>query len=96
MPAATPARAAAWLRHAVLLAALLAVIAGFLGMHVLSGSHGMHSQAPLSGAAGHRAGTRRGTGARPGPQHARQPRRRTPPPVRPAGLRLITGSTSEP
>jgi hypothetical protein len=51
MPAATTARAAAWLRHAVLLAALLAVIAGFLGMHVLSGSHGMHSQAPLSGTA---------------------------------------------
>ena len=48
MPAATPARAAARLRHAVLLAALLAVIAGFLGMHILSGSHGMHSQAPPS------------------------------------------------
>jgi hypothetical protein len=52
MPAATPARAAAWLRRAVLLTALLAVIAGFLGMHILSGSHGMHSQAPLSGTAG--------------------------------------------
>ena len=55
MPAATPARAAAWLRHAVLLAALLAVIAGFLGMHILSGSHGMHSQAPPSGTTGHTA-----------------------------------------
>lgn len=53
MPAATPARAAAWLRHAMLLAALLAVIAGFLGMHILSGSHGMHSQAPSSGTTGH-------------------------------------------
>ncbi|WCI07941.1 hypothetical protein PJ267_15200 [Arthrobacter sp. OVS8] len=55
MPAATPARAAAWLRHAVLLAALLAVIAGFLGMHILSGSHGVHSQAPPSGTTGHTA-----------------------------------------
>ena len=55
MPAATPARAAAWLRHAVLLAALLAVIAGLLGMHILSGSHGMHSQAPPSGTTGHTA-----------------------------------------
>lgn len=55
MPAATPARAAAWLRHAVLLATLLAVIAGFLGMHILSGSHGMHSQAPTSGTTGHTA-----------------------------------------
>jgi len=55
MPAATPARAAAWLRHAVLLAALLAVIAGFLGMHILSGSHAMHSQAPPSGTTGHAA-----------------------------------------
>ena len=56
MTAAHQARAAAGLRRAVLLVALLALIAGFLGMHILSGSHGMHSQAPLSGTTGHAAG----------------------------------------
>ena len=49
MSAATAARPVALLRYAVLLAGLLAVIAGFLGMHVLAGSHGMHAQASAPG-----------------------------------------------
>ncbi len=45
MSAATAARPVALLRHALLLAGLLAVVLGLLGMHVLAGSHGMHAQA---------------------------------------------------
>ena len=45
MSAATAARPVALLRHALLLAGLLAVVLGLLGMHVLAGSHGMHDQA---------------------------------------------------
>lgn len=37
------------LRRGSLLVGLLAVIAGFLGMHIVSGSHGPHAQAPLPG-----------------------------------------------
>ncbi|MDN4643163.1 hypothetical protein [Arthrobacter sp. PsM3] len=51
MTAVSPAGAASALRRAVLLAGILAVLAGFLGMHILSGSHGMHSQEPHPGSA---------------------------------------------
>ncbi|MET3950488.1 hypothetical protein [Arthrobacter sp. UYEF36] len=61
MTAAAAANPAAVLRRAALLAGLLAVIAGFLSMHILSGSHGSHTQASLPGsiqgsAAPHTAG----------------------------------------
>jgi hypothetical protein len=49
MSAAAGANPVAALRRAALLAGLLAVIAGFLGMHILSGSHGLHGQAPPPG-----------------------------------------------
>ncbi|BCW68720.1 hypothetical protein NicSoilB4_34830 [Arthrobacter sp. NicSoilB4] len=49
MPTATAARPAALLRGAFLLAGILAVILGLLGMHVLAGSHGMHAQTAPSG-----------------------------------------------
>ncbi|MGO4191534.1 hypothetical protein AB4Y67_07680 [Arthrobacter sp. YAF17] len=49
MPAATAARPVALLRGALLLAGLVAVVLGLLGMHVLAGSHGMHVQAASSG-----------------------------------------------
>lgn len=45
MSAATAPRPVPLLRYALLLAGLLAVILGLLGMHVLAGSHGMHTQA---------------------------------------------------
>lgn len=60
MSAAATANPVAALRRASLLAGLLAVIAGFLGMHIFSGSHGFHTQAPPPGSiqasAGHSAG----------------------------------------
>ena len=49
MSAAAAANPVAVLRRAVLLAGLLAVIAGFLGMHILSGSHSLHAQASPPG-----------------------------------------------
>ena len=49
MSAATAANPVAILRRAALLAGLLAVIAGFLGMHILAGSHGLHAQASPPG-----------------------------------------------
>ncbi|KUM41260.1 hypothetical protein [Arthrobacter sp. EPSL27] len=60
MPAATAARHAALLRHAFLLAAVLAVILGFLGMHVLASSHGTHASAAAAVEGSHAAehGTR--------------------------------------
>jgi hypothetical protein len=71
MSAAAAARPAAPVRRAALLAALLAVIAGFLGMHILSGSHGLHAQAspPASmktPTAAHPAGVK---SSRPGQVH---------------------------
>lgn len=53
MPAATAARPAALLRRSLLLAAILAVILGFLGMHVLASSHGTHAPAAAGGAGSH-------------------------------------------
>ena len=44
MSAAAAPDPVAVLRRAALLAGLLAVIAGFLGMHILAGSHGLHAQ----------------------------------------------------
>jgi len=55
MTTANPAGPASSLRRAALLAGILAVLAGFLGMHILTGSHGLHSYAPASGSAGHAA-----------------------------------------
>lgn len=47
------AKAVAFLRSAGLLAAVLAVVAGFIGMHVLTGSHAAHAAAgvPVSATA---------------------------------------------
>ncbi len=50
------------LRRVVLLAGILAVIAGFLGMHILATSHGMHVQAP-AGSHGHSAANHAGAPA---------------------------------
>jgi hypothetical protein len=44
--------AAAFLERAGLLAGILAVVAGILGMHVMAGSHSMHSPAALTAVAG--------------------------------------------
>lgn len=44
--------ASAFLHRAGLLAGILAVLAGILGMHVMTGSHSMHSPAALTAAAG--------------------------------------------
>lgn len=49
MSAAAAASPVAVLRRAALLVALLAVIVGFLGMHILDGSHGLHAQPSRSG-----------------------------------------------
>ncbi|RKR12582.1 hypothetical protein [Arthrobacter oryzae] len=46
MTAAPAAPPATLLRRAALLAGILAVIAGFLGMHILAGFHAGHSRAP--------------------------------------------------
>lgn len=45
MPAGTRPHPLALLRRAALLASLLALIAGFLGMHILSDPHSLHSGA---------------------------------------------------
>lgn len=55
MTTANPAGPVSSLHRAALLAGILAVIAGFLSMHILTGSHGTHSHAPVSGSAGHAA-----------------------------------------
>jgi hypothetical protein len=67
--ATVPGRRMPFLRHAVLLAGILAIIAGILGMHVMSGSHSMPTaasgaeavmlqvQGPAAGHSGHAAGT---------------------------------------
>ncbi|MDD1478586.1 hypothetical protein [Arthrobacter sp. H16F315] len=49
MTGALPHRAAAFLRRAGLLAGLLAIIAGILGMHIMTGSHGMPAAATSLG-----------------------------------------------
>ncbi|MDP9980674.1 hypothetical protein J2W14_000050 [Pseudarthrobacter oxydans] len=49
MSAAAAANPVAVLRRAALLAGLLALIAGFLGMHIISGSHGPHAQSSPPG-----------------------------------------------
>lgn len=49
MSAAAAAHPVAVLRRAALLAGLLAVIAGFLGMHIIAGSHGPHAQSSPPG-----------------------------------------------
>lgn len=55
MTTANPGGPVPSLHRAALLAGILAVIAGFLSMHILTGSHGTHSHAPVSGSAGHAA-----------------------------------------
>ena len=50
MTTANPASPASSLHRAALLAGILAVIAGFLGMHILTGSQGMHSHAVMPAA----------------------------------------------
>ena len=49
MSAAAAAHPVAVLRRAALLAGLLALIAGFLGMHIIAGSHGPHAQSSRPG-----------------------------------------------
>lgn len=49
MSAAAAASPVAVLRHAALLVALVAVIVGFLAMHILAGSHGLHAQPSRTG-----------------------------------------------
>ena len=49
MSAAAAANPVAVLRRAALLAGLLALIAGFLGMHIVAGSHGVHAQSTPPG-----------------------------------------------
>lgn len=49
MSAAAAANSVAVLRHGALLVGVLAVIAGFLGMHIVAGSHGVHAQPPSPG-----------------------------------------------
>lgn len=56
MTAAHRNAASAFLHRAGLLAGILAVLAGILGMHVITGSHSMHSPAALTAAAGTGAG----------------------------------------
>ena len=55
MPAATAARPAALLRHAFLLAGVLAVILGFLGMHVLASPYGTQTATAAGGEGSHTA-----------------------------------------
>jgi hypothetical protein len=75
MTATAHRHAAAFLRHAGLVAAVLAIIAGIFGMHVLTGTHAMHTPAAATAAAdvhpavspdhsGHAAVSRTFTGSR--------------------------------
>lgn len=50
MTAALPGRAMAFLRRVSLLAGMLAIIAGILGMHVMTGSHSMQASSAVPGA----------------------------------------------
>ena len=47
MTALLARRAAAFLRRTVLLAGIVAIIAGILGMHIMTGSHSMTASAPV-------------------------------------------------
>lgn len=49
MTDALPRRAAAFLRRAGLLAGLLAVLAGIIGMHIMTGPHGMPASNAVQG-----------------------------------------------
>ena len=49
MSAAAAANPVTVLRRAALLAGVIAVIAGFLGMHIVAGSHGVHAQSSAPG-----------------------------------------------
>ncbi|XAS63011.1 hypothetical protein ACOM2C_06075 [Pseudarthrobacter sp. So.54] len=51
MTATSQRRVAAFLHHAGLLAAVLAVIGGILGMHVMTGNHSVHAPAATAGPA---------------------------------------------
>ena len=51
MNAALISRAAATLRRGVLLTGLLAIMAGILGMHIMTGMHGAHALPPLTASA---------------------------------------------
>ena len=48
--AAAHRTAVAFVRRAGLIAAVLAIIVGIFGMHVLTGTHGMHSPVSAAGA----------------------------------------------
>jgi hypothetical protein len=51
MAAAFMSHAATALRRGFLLAGLLAIVAGFLGMHVMTGMHGAHAMAAMTSSA---------------------------------------------
>ena len=51
MNAALISRAAATLRRGVVLTGLLAIVAGILGMHIMTGMHGAHALPPLTASA---------------------------------------------
>lgn len=50
MAGALPMRAMAFLRRASLLPGMLAIVAGILGMHIMTGPHGMTASVPVPGA----------------------------------------------
>lgn len=64
---------AALLRRAALLVGILAVVAGFLGMHIISGAHGMHTQATHSDSIEHSATAERVQAPAPADHHVEHP-----------------------
>jgi hypothetical protein len=63
VPTSLAGTTAAFLRRTSLLAALLAIVAGLLGMHVLAGSHGVHGTAVAAPASNSEVGEARTTAA---------------------------------
>lgn len=99
MAAAFMSHAATALRRGFLLAGLLAVVAGFLGMHVMTGMHGAHAMtAVTSSAEAAGSSSRPETGLAPHPAaHALQERTMghdslAPRPATPAGPDLTADS----
>lgn len=99
MAAAFMSHAATALRRGFLLVGLLAVVAGFLGMHIMTGMHGAHAMtAVTSSAEAAGSSSRPETGLAPHPAaHALQERTMghdslAPRPATPAGPDLTAGS----
>ncbi|MBT2551479.1 hypothetical protein [Arthrobacter sp. ISL-5] len=85
--------APALLRRTGLLAGILAVLAGILGMHVLTGTHSMHSPAALTAGA---SGATVHTGAAAGHVHAAQGAAATSPTHVDSGKQVAASSSVEP